>query len=138
LHWTIAGVVATALIGGAPVAAQTAEDAFGIWRHPDTGSHVSLYACGKRLCARIVKINDEQKTDDLNPDPAKRNRPIVGMVIMSAKKSGPNKWSGSLYDRADGKTYSGTITVSSRSILSLAGCSMGVFCKSTTWTRVER
>lgn len=136
---SMAAIVALVLLTAPRIAsAQIAEDAFGTWLHPDNGSHVSLYACGKRLCARIVKITDTQKVDDKNPDVTKRERAIVGMVIMSARKSGPNKWTGSLYDRSDGKTYSGTITVSSRSTLSLAGCSMGVFCKSTSWTRVGR
>ena len=133
----MAAVASLALIGTAGgAAAQKAEDAFGTWRHPENGSHVKMYACGSSLCARIVKVTDGQKTDDKNPSAAKRSRPVVGMVIMSAKKTGANKWAGSLYNRTDGKTYSGTITVSSRSSLSLSGCSMGVFCKSTTWSRV--
>jgi uncharacterized protein (DUF2147 family) len=116
--------------------AQRAEDAFGTWRHPDNGSYVKMYACGKRLCARIVKITDEQKSDDKNPDASLRERPVVGMLILTAKKVAPNKWSGRLYNRADGKTYTGTITVSSRSTLSLDGCTMAIFCKSAVWTRV--
>lgn len=133
----MAAAASLALITSAGGAmAQKAEDAFGTWRHPENGSHVKMYACGSKLCARIVKVTDGQKTDDKNPNASKRSRPVVGMVIMSAKKTGPNKWAGSLYNRTDGKTYSGTITVSSRSSLSLSGCSMGVFCKSTTWSRV--
>lgn len=120
---------------GRPAFAQKAEDAFGTWVHPDNGSHVLMYACGSRLCAKIVKINDAQKTDTNNPDPSKRSRSIVGLMIMSAKKSAPNKWSGSLYDRSDGKTYSGTVTVTGRGSLFLSGCSMGIFCKNVTWSR---
>ena len=41
-----------------------------------------------------------EKTDDKNPDAAKRSRPIIGLVIMEgAKKTGANKWSGTLYNR---------------------------------------
>ncbi len=120
----------------ASAAAQKAEDAFGTWLHPENGSHVKMYACGQRLCARIVKIVDGQKADDKNPNAAKRNRPIVGMLILTAKKVAPNKWSGKLYNRADGKTYTGTITVSSRSSLALSGCTMAIFCKSAVWSRV--
>lgn len=119
-----------------PASAQRAEDAFGTWVHPDNGSHVRMYACGERLCARIARISDKQELDDHNPDPAKRDRPIVGMMILSAKKSAPNKWSGKLYDRSDGKVYSGTVTVNSRGSLHLSGCSMGIFCKNAIWTRV--
>jgi uncharacterized protein (DUF2147 family) len=118
--------------------AQTAEDAFGVWRHPENGSHVEMYKCGGGLCARIAKVVDGQKTDDKNPDAAKRSRPVVGLVIMSgAKKTGEGTWAGSLYNRMDGKTYSGSISVKSKNAIDLSGCSMGIFCKTVTWTRVR-
>jgi uncharacterized protein (DUF2147 family) len=85
-----------------------------------------------------VKIADGQKTDDKNPDAAKRNRPIVGLVIMEgAKKTGSNSWSGTLYNRADGKSYSGTVTVKGKNALDLAGCVAVVLCKTTTFARVR-
>ena len=118
--------------------AQAAEDAFGVWLNPENQSNVEFYRCGDGLCAKITKVSDGQKTDDKNPDAAKRNRPIVGLVIMEgAKKSGDNKWSGTLYNRADGKSYSGTITVKSKSTLDLSGCVALVVCRTTTWTRVN-
>lgn len=119
-------------------ASASADDAFGTWRHPENGSHVEMYKCGGGLCAKIVKVTDGQKTDDKNPDESKRSRPVVGLVIMSdAAKSGDTSWSGSLYNRMDGKTYSGTITVKSKDAIDLSGCSMGIFCKTVTWTRVK-
>jgi uncharacterized protein (DUF2147 family) len=118
--------------------AQAAEDAFGVWLNPENQSNVEFYRCGEGLCAKVTKVSDGQTTDDKNPDPAKRNRPIVGLVIMEgAKKSGDNKWSGTLYNRADGKSYSGTITVKSKSTLDLSGCVALVVCRTTTWTRVN-
>lgn len=134
------GLTAALLIAmAASVAkAQTADDAFGVWRHPENGSHVELSKCGDGLCAKIVKVVDGQKTDDKNPDAAKRGRPIVGLMIMSgAKKTGAAEWKGDLYNRADGGTYSGTITVKSKAALDLSGCKAIVLCKTTTWTRVN-
>ncbi len=133
------GIVAVSLIGVAATVAtaQTAEDAFGTWRHPENGSHVEMYKCGDGLCAKISKVVDGQKTDDKNPDAAKKTRPIVGLVIMSgAKKTGANEWKGQLYNRADGGTYSGTLSVKSKSSIDLSGCTAVVLCKTTTWTRV--
>ena len=118
--------------------AQAAEDAFGVWLNPENQSNVEFYRCGEGLCAKVTKVSDGQKTDDKNPDAAKRNRPIVGLVIMEgAKKSGDNKWSGTLYNRADGKSYSGTVTVKSKNSLDLSGCVALVVCRTTTWTRVN-
>ena len=138
MRMTWAAVAATAMVLGTAVYAQTAEDAFGVWLNPENKSHTEFYKCGAGLCAKITKVADGQKTDDKNPDAAKRNRPIVGLVIMEgAKKAGANKWSGTLYNRADGKSYSGTVTVKSKSELDLSGCVAAVFCKTTTFTRVK-
>jgi len=118
--------------------AQTAEDAFGVWEHPENKSHVQIYKCGSGLCAKIVKVVDGQKTDDKNPSTALKSRPVVGLVIMSgAQKTGPSQWKGDLYNRADGATYTGMLTVKSKNALDLQGCTAVVFCKTVTWTRVS-
>ena len=112
---TLAAAAAGALLIGMPAHAQVAEDAIGVWENPENKSHTEFYKCGAGVCGKIVKVVDGQKVDDKNPDPAKRNRPIVGLVIMEgAKKTGPTTWQGQLYNRADGKTYSGTLTVKSK------------------------
>jgi uncharacterized protein (DUF2147 family) len=133
-----AGLLALALACG-PASAQSADDAFGVWLNPDNGSNIEFYKCGgEGLCAKLTKVTDGQKTDDKNPDPAKRNQPIVGLVIMeNAKKSGANKWSGTLYNRESGKSYSGTITIKSKDAADLSGCVAMVLCRTVTWTRVK-
>ncbi len=134
------GIAGASLIGLAAgmATAQTAEDAFGTWKHPENGSNVEIYKCGDGMCAKIVKVVDGQKTDDKNPDAAKKSRSIVGLVIMSgAKKTGSNEWKGQLYNRADGGTYSGTLVVKSKGAMDLSGCTAVVLCKTTTWTRVN-
>jgi uncharacterized protein (DUF2147 family) len=134
----IAGLLALALGCGA-ASGQTAEDAFGMWLNPENGSNIEFYKCGgEGLCAKITKVTDGQKTDDKNPDAAKRGQPIVGLVIMeNAKKTGANKWSATLYNRENGKSYSGTITVKSKDALDLAGCVAAVLCRTVTWTRIK-
>ncbi len=131
-------VAGAAMILAAAAYAQTAEDAFGVWENPENKSHTEFYKCGDGVCGKIVKVVDGQKTDDKNPDPAKRDRPIIGLVVMQgAKKTGPNKWAGTIYIRTDGKSYSGTLTVKSKTELDLSGCVAAVFCKTTTLTRVK-
>jgi uncharacterized protein (DUF2147 family) len=107
--------------------------------HPENGSNIEFYKCGgDGLCARIAKVTDGQKTDDKNPDPAKRSQPIVGLVIMeNAKKSGANKWAGTLYNRENGKSYSGTVTVKSKDAVDLSGCVAAVLCRTVSWTRIK-
>ena len=57
--------------------------------------------------------------------------------MADGKKSGDNKWQGSLYNRENGKTYSGTITVKSKEAIDLSGCVAAVLCRTVTWTRVK-
>ena len=134
---TVAAASAAALVLASAAFAQTAEDAFGVWLNPENKSHTEFYKCNGGLCGKIVKAVDGQKTDDKNPDPAKRNRPIEGLVIMeNAKKSGAS-WSGTLYNRADGKSYSGTVTVKSKDAVDLSGCVALVLCRTTTFSRVK-
>jgi uncharacterized protein (DUF2147 family) len=131
-------LAAAGLILATAAYAQTAEDAFGVWVNPENKSHTEFYKCGDGLCAKIIKNVDGQKTDDQNPDASKKSRPIVGLVIMQgAKKTGANKWAGTLYNRADGKSYSGTLTVKSKDAVELSGCVAAVFCKTTAFSRVR-
>jgi uncharacterized protein (DUF2147 family) len=135
---TAAGILALSMAGG-PAAAQSADDAFGVWLNPENGSNIELYKCGgDSLCAKLTKVTDSQKTDDKNPDPSKRSQPIVGLVIMeNAKKSGGSKWAGTLYNRENGKSYSGSITVKSKDAVDLSGCVAAVLCRTVTWTRIK-
>jgi uncharacterized protein (DUF2147 family) len=126
------------LLACGPATAQSAEEAFGVWLNPENGSNIELYKCGGGLCAKLTKITDGQKTDDKNPDPAKRSQPIIGLVIMeNAQKNRADRWAGTLYNRENGTSYSGTITVKSRDALELAGCVMAVLCRTVTWTRLK-
>jgi uncharacterized protein (DUF2147 family) len=47
------------------------------------------------------------RKDDLNPDPALRNRPLLGLDIMAGfEEDGESRWKGgSIYDPNSGKTY---------------------------------
>jgi uncharacterized protein (DUF2147 family) len=132
-----AALAALALSAGAAYA-QKADDAYGVWLNPENGTNIEMYKCAPGICAKIVANKDGQKTDDKNPDAAKRSQPIVGLVIMAdGKKSGDAAWNGSLYNRDNGKTYSGTITVKSKDAIELSGCVAAVLCRSATWTRVK-
>lgn len=111
------------------VFAQTAEDGFGKWLNTANKAHIEFYKCGDNLCGKLLRVEDGQKTDNKNPDPAKRSQPIEGLVFMdNFKKAGANKWSGNSYNRADGKSYPATLTVKSKDTLDLTPCSAPSRC----------
>jgi len=57
--------------------------------------------------------------------------------MENAKKTGANKWSGMLYNRENGKSYSGTLTVKTKDSIDLSGCVVAVLCRTVTWTRIK-
>ncbi|MEJ2434203.1 MAG: DUF2147 domain-containing protein, partial [Pseudolabrys sp.] len=65
----------------------------GTWMSEDGGLKVRLSDCGGRLCGRVVWLNEpidrktgKLKTDKLNPDPAKRSRPLIGLKVVKGFK----------------------------------------------------
>ena len=103
----------------------TAEEPFGTWMRPSTGTQVQFYDCGGKLCGKIVAVKDDTK------------KGTIGTVILSgAAKSGPNQWKGDLLNTEDGKTYSGKVSLEDKG-LKLEGCVAIVLCKGETWTRVK-
>lgn len=48
--------------------------------------------------------------------------------------SGPNQWSGEIYNADDGNNYRSNISLSGPDALRVEGC-VGPFCGGETWTR---
>ncbi|MBN9218859.1 MAG: DUF2147 domain-containing protein [Mesorhizobium sp.] len=60
----------------------------------------------------------------------------AGKTIGSLKAAGDNKYTGSITDPANDKTYSGKATLSGTS-LKMSGCVLGgLICKSQTWHKL--
>ncbi len=122
---TIASSLAALSLLLIPMTAQAAEP-YGTWVRPSTGSQVSFYACGGKLCARVAAVKDEARKKE------------IGTVIMKgASKSGDNVWKGDLLDVESGKIYSGVVTLESANALNLKGCVAMVLCRGETWQRVK-
>jgi uncharacterized protein (DUF2147 family) len=135
----IIAVAAMPFVGAAPAYAVSDDDIIGVWRHPDNGSNIQIYACGASACAKVVSVAEPGRKDTHNPDPKLRDRPVAGVVIMNGgKKVGPLKWQGRLYNTLDGGTYSGTLDLVSEKQLKLSGCVLGgLICDSRVWTKVR-
>ena len=115
----------------------------GTWLAKD-GARIRISPCGRNLCGFIVQssaLNDpatgRPMTDKNNADPAKRNRPLVGVqTLISMQPNGPGKWSGRLYNDDDGKIYSGNLIELGQSSIRIEGCAVGV-CGGDTLTRLK-
>lgn len=140
----IAAALGIAVLSTAATAV-VAESAIGTWLSEDGGTKVRIAGCGGKLCATVVWLDEpidratgKPKTDKRNPDPAKRARPLLGLqVANNMAPSGPNRWSGNVYNADDGRTYKASLKVESQSIVTLQGCVLGVLCKDHTWKRAN-
>jgi uncharacterized protein (DUF2147 family) len=138
----IAAALGAVLLTGQALAQTPAE---GTWLSEDGGTKVRIVNCGGKLCANVVWLDEpvdrdtgKPKTDRLNPDPAKRARPLLGLQVVSGMvPSGPNTWSGAVYNADDGKTYKAHLNVESGTRAKLVGCVLAVLCKSHVWTRTN-
>ena len=139
------GLSAAALMTPDMIVGAAAADAFGTWLTGDKEGQVRIVNCGGALCGNLVWLkapNDpatgRPKTDKHNADASKQSRPLLGVpVVLAMKPSGPGQWSGEVYNAEDGKTYSGSFTLTGPDTADLKGCVLGILCKSQTWTRVH-
>jgi uncharacterized protein (DUF2147 family) len=140
LGFSAAAFVTTNLVGTA-----SAADAIGTWYTGDKEGQVRIVNCGGALCGTLIWLKEPNdpatgrpKTDKNNADASKQSRPLLGVpIVLGMKPSGPGQWTGDVYNASDGKTYSGSFTLTGPSSADLKGCVLSVFCKSQTWTRVN-
>ena len=125
-----------------PTAAAGAASPIGLWQTGDNHGLVEVFACGARICARILSSDqikaDPGLKDTENKDPALRGRPLKGLVFMTGFAGGPPRWTGgSLYRPSNGGVYHGSIEMADANTLKLKGCIIAPICASQTWTRVR-
>ena len=79
------------------------------------------------------------KTDTNNPNPAVRNRSLLGIPLLIAMKpAGQDRWEGNVYNPRDGKTYSSKMATLPSGQLEIKGCVMGILCGGENWTRLAQ
>jgi len=113
----------------------------GLWLNDDRKGLVRIAPCGPRLCGTIVKVLDRApgtpRTDIHNPDPALRNRPFVGLQVLTGfERSGAIWKNGRAYDPESGKSYRSTLALNPDGSLKVTGCVLFI-CESRRWTRVR-
>ena len=73
--------------------------------------------------------------DDKNPNPAMAKRPMIGLPLFTGMQpSGPNRWSGQIYNADDGSSYASNVSVQAPDSLRVEGC-VGPLCGGETWSR---
>ncbi|WP_028350508.1 DUF2147 domain-containing protein [Bradyrhizobium murdochi] len=136
--------ISAALLAAPSAFAQGAEPT-GVWLTQAGDARVKISKCGGGICGVIVGLKEpidqatgKPQVDDKNPNPALKQRPMIGLPLFSGMSpSGPNKWSGQIYNADDGGTYASSVSVTGADTLKVEGC-VGALCGGENWTRVGR
>lgn len=110
----------------------------GHWRAPDQ-SVIEIRACpdGKSLCGHLVQART-YGSDEFNPDPGLRKRPICGLLVLSLQSFADGVWrNGSVYNPEDGKTYRAALRRRDGSLFLRAYIGSELFGETETWTAVS-
>ena len=116
----------------------------GVWKNED--AKIEIFKGGERPDGKIAALNGKytkrrsDKTDIHNPDPAMRERPLIGLIVMKGiSPHGPSKWDGgTAYDPKTGNTYSVSLEYDGGNTLKVRGyLPVSVIGRTEVWTRAE-
>jgi len=134
--------IATAHVAGS--ARDTLED---VWLTSKGEGKIEIRPCGTELCGTVVYLADplteegEIKTDIFNPDPAMRERTLVGLRILriDGTPDSSGVWRhGRIYDPDSGKTYRCKMWMENADTLTMRGfLGVSLFGRTVRWTRVS-
>lgn len=89
-----------------------ADEILGYYMSSQQNSIFKFYKDGEKYYAKSVWMKHPGRRDTLNPDVTKRNRKILGSILVwDFVHDGPHTWiNGYVYDANKGKTYKSIIT----------------------------
>ena len=145
-----------ALLAAAPVAAVEADAIVGTWRtedrHGNRDSIVEIARSGERYAGSVVWVkyevypeNDPKGwagrplVDRENPDPALRERPILGLRTLRGLRFEAGEWvDGEVYAPREGETYRAKAWLEDPDTLKIRGYLGTPFLgRTVTWRRAE-
>jgi uncharacterized protein (DUF2147 family) len=144
-RFTVLIALLSVLLAAPAAKAQSGGEVMGVWQTQAGDAHLCVAKCGGGICGTIVSLRDkiDRQTgkppiDDKNPDPTKATRSMIGIhLFVDMRPTGPNTWSGQIYNADDGKTYASNVSLVGPNTLKVEGC-VGAFCGGENWTRVGR
>jgi uncharacterized protein (DUF2147 family) len=117
-----------------PVGAAT-----GRWLTASGNLEVEIASCGEALCGTVARvILDKGMSPDDGQKPSAEARPLLGLQIrQNFTRAGDGEWTGTIYNRDNGKTYDCIMTVASPDQLKIRPyVVLSLFGKTQIWTRL--
>jgi uncharacterized protein (DUF2147 family) len=137
-------VLASSAIFSLAAKADQGSSPVGLWKTED--AQIEIFEADGKLSGKIAALNKEytsdgiEKTDISNPDPAKRSRPLIGLIFMTGfTPEGPGKWDhGTVYDPKTGHTYASFLEYDGGDTLKLRGyIGISLIGRTAVWTKVK-
>jgi uncharacterized protein (DUF2147 family) len=123
-----------------------ADKILGTWLTGEGKGKILITKYGEKYGGKIVwfrEPNDENgnpKVDKRNPDESKRKNPTLGLSnLLGFTYEGKGKYeNGTIYDPANGKTYSCVMTLENNDVLKVRGyVGITMIGRTDTWSRVK-
>ena len=122
--------------------AQSADDVVGVWLTDGGKSKVEIYKKGDEYYGKIVWLKTPNyedgtpKIDKNNPEDELKNRPILGMLLLTDFEFDDDMWEdGEIYDPESGKTYSCEMTLEGDTLHVRGYIGVSWVGRTTDWTR---
>lgn len=135
-------VMIAAVLGLATAAPAQAADAIaGRWVTQEKDAVVAIKRCGKSLCGTLEKFlvlpkGGKDQRDVNNADPAKRERRLLGLTILTSLTPDNDVWRGEIYDPKSGRTYTSEVRRKGAGVLEVKGC-FGPLCRTQEWKKAS-
>ena len=120
-----------------------ADAIIGEWYTDSEKSIVEIQKCDYTYCGKITWLKEPtyedgtEKIDKENPNPSKRNTPIIGLTIVQGfRYKGKNKWGdGKIYDPENGKTYSCKMKLENNKLKVRGFIGISLIGRTTVWKK---
>jgi hypothetical protein len=95
----------------------------GDWETEGGKGMIRIEPCGQSLCGYVLNPSSKAKGET---------------VLVDMKSKSASEWSGSIYSRASGNIYYGTIAMKGPNSLRVEACALGrFFCSGNLWSRAD-
>jgi uncharacterized protein (DUF2147 family) len=124
-----------------PAAASAAQPINGRWVTEEGDAIVTIGKCGSATCGRISKFlvpppDGPDQRDIYNPDPAKKERRLMGLPVLTGFTEEEDLWRGRIYDPKSGKSYRSVVRRRSADRIEVKGC-ISFFCQTQIWKKAS-
>ena len=110
----------------ASAAAQQPADPSGVWMRDDGNARVRIAPCGTNICATNLWIGDTSKGEEAGD-----------RLVMSLTQKTADTLAGTAYDPKRNRTYSITVVVLGKSLVT-RGCILGgILCRDVHWAPAQ-